>query len=229
MTELLSWIGSEEAGNWIALATAFGTVFTALATGYTAKVIWQERKPKVRSEWRVSENPKTSYAFFLIHLYIHNDQDGLIFGEYAEIKGPVANIAIRTKSSPTTYQNVRSGRKYAQTAPRKVGINFLSLDPKSTEQLDLVVELDPEEIKKVVNSMWPRVRNWWSHRALDWFDWRVSSGVEFSISLIVRRRSSPRRPIRITQKVSIPADMAMKIVDNMASDDVTITRLDIRQ
>ena len=199
----VKWVGQPEAYNWITLIAAVAALATAVFTGYTALTTWADRRKSVGAEWKL----ELSGDHFVIHAHIHNGLATTIEGDRATVKGPVTGV----KSG--------RGEKHWTWASNATSLFPLEVEPGKTGQIAVRVQPDAKGMRSIASSWYVKPRFWITVIAWNALHWRYSSGVRFSITALVRRRSSVMRPIRLTHTIRIQPAQAIKMAEAIESSD----------
>jgi len=206
MQDLIAWIGSSEAYNWITLLGAFAAIMTAAFTGYTASAQWRDRARRVNAEWGMDYHD----SFLIVTCLVRNKTESTMMGERAVADGLGASLRIDG-----------SAEKHESWPINATGV-FEQIPPNQSATFRFTIRPDPAMLRSAASRYSARSMLWLTKLLWHTLQWRLASGPKVSITLTLRRKSSEMRPIRLTHTIRIYPDMAIKMAANIeASADKT--------
>lgn len=189
--DFFSWVADPVAYNWISLSAALASLLTAAFTGYTAFLAWKDRRQTITAVWTPELHRANDSYKYELHVKIANNTTEDLKSDSIEISGGATGL----KQSNTGAKNASWPEHRTHVA--------LNLDAGAvkTARFEFWLDLPKIQRRNLLKSYSPRML---AAKAL-WhiFYWRVPAGPRLSISLILRRRSSPMRPIRLTHVIRI--------------------------
>ena len=202
-SDFATWLGEPEAYNWITLGGAIAALLTAFFTGYTACLTWRDRRQTVLAEW----HEEYSGGTFVVHCKITNNTDHTLTGERVKILGPVSEMAFGPHPKDLSS-------KHESWASNEAGVR-LTLEPRQAATISFIVVPDASRLLQVASSWRRQPRFLLAKAAWSTLRWRVGSGVKFSTLVMLRRRSSRTRPIRLTHIIRMHPPHAIKIAETI--------------
>lgn len=200
----LEWVSKPESYNWITLVSAIAASATALFTGYTAMTLWLDRRKRVSAEWKLDLSP----SGFNLRVLLQNDLSTTIELERAIVRGPVKNVT-------ASGQNVSRNDKHESWPSNVTPLHPCEVTSGKTTSFTIAVSPDASALRTKGSSWLYRPRFWLTVLAWRTLHWRFSSGVKFSITVLMRRRSDTMRPIRLTHSIRIYPKQAIQMADNI--------------
>lgn len=198
------WVSRPESYNWITLVSAIAASATALFTGYSALALWLDRRKRVNAEWKL----EVSQGGFTLRVQLQNGLGTTIETERAIVRGPVKNVTASGK-------DVRGPDKHESWPNNVAPLSPCEVASGEKTEFKIHVMPDASALRMKASSWLKRPRFWLTVLAWKTLHWRFSSGVKFSVIVLIRRRSSTMRPIRLTHSIRIYPAQAMQMADNI--------------
>ena len=201
ISDAVSWINAPSAYNWISLAIA-------IFTGYTAFAMWSDRRRSVRTEWHLDwvygEMPR-------VKCLIKNGLISTLECERIIVRGPLLDVF-------AAHQGLQNFDKNESWKPNETPV-ILTIAPGSSSQISVQILADPDGLRSSALSASSRLGAFFTRWFWRTLMWRVPSGPRFSITLVARRRSAAMRSMRFTHTFRIYADSAIKIAESIEKKD----------
>lgn len=207
MLDFLGWVGQPEAYNWITLIGALSAMATAGFTGYTASTQWRDRRQRIHVEWTLEGGNALR-----VTCDVSNKTNGTVEVERLIVSGPIKGL---------TLSDMKSHDKHESWGDNSCPVGR-KLEAGGTRAFTFLASYDPSGLRSSASRPSSRSLAWATRLAWRLGFFRFESGVRLSMRLILRRISSPMRPIRKTHRIRIYAASAMHIADTIdASADKT--------
>lgn len=206
MIDFIQWLGEPSAYNWITISGVFVGLMTAIFTGYTAGTQWLDRRNRVDVEWFHTFNESS----INLTCQITNRTKGTIEGDRISVFGLQSSIA--TMGGHEKHESWSHNESHVS----------IHIAPGKTETIKFLIVADKSHLERAAGRYSALIGSRLSRFLWQAMQWRFPLGVSLSIRLTLRRRSSVMRPIRITHRIRMRAEMAMQMAQN--SDDSAATK-----
>lgn len=191
------WLADPGVSGVAALAAAVTATLTAIFTGYSAILQWKDRRQTVSAEWR----ERWFHGELHLEISVTNNTTGIVDGDRAIVRGPISEIlaGFGSISGKNPSWSKSSAPAYGDISPGETRVAYIR------------VSFAPAILRRQCNR-WRHYPGYRLSRAA-WHlgHWSIPSGTPVTVALLVRRRSSSMRPIRLTHTIRINAPTGQQI------------------